>query len=134
MVYVYNPDDEPDQEKYNGTVFVLPAQTVLEIVSPWPDIKPETIANHLVEKLGRWGVAIVAGPKDREGIDAADAVYLKGTMTWASDVVLEAYQKAKPYREAGIDGPPESEDAVKARRWLSDHRPALITAGLIVPR
>jgi len=137
-VYVFLADDEPDEATFNARLFkIQPGST--EIVSPWKDVKARTIAEHIAEKLGMWGVCVTSGPvtggkaavaEDQPAVDAAQAQYLRRTYGWASDAIRESYEKNQPFVAAGL-APKLSDEAVKARAWLKARDSDLRAAGLI---
>lgn len=138
-VLVFNPDDEDVPQQFNGAPFVLHPGTT-EIKSPWPEIaSAEVIAQHMVTKQGKWGVAIVKGkvspggrasdPADAEIVEASKRAYLLGTAEWAHAVLLEEIGRQRPLIEAGLTGK-TSDDAKKAKAWLDKHAKDLSKAGI----
>ncbi len=137
-VYVFLADDEPDVAFFNGEQFVLQSGTT-EITSRWKEIPALTIAKHIVDKLGVWGVCITRGPvekgraalaEDQPAVDAAQARYLRQTHTWANEAIRASFEINKPYVEAGLT-PKWSDEALTARTWLSKHEKDLRAAGLL---
>lgn len=144
-VFVYNPDDEPDRHAFNGTVFDLaPNQTTdvaallhqLRSADPqrWSHITAEAIADHLVAELGKFGVCRTQGPvllgkvdwlEDEQVVKEAERVYESATRAWAQDLALAYSRAAKPYVDAGLDGPKMTDQEKKAHQWLHTH-PALM--------
>lgn len=141
MAWIYNPDDEDDLQTVSGHVFHLPANEAVEILPP-PDLRitSELAAELIVEKLGMWGVCQVSGPvknskasnpEDQALVDAAERKYLEATKTWAEGAIVEDVKRRKPFIDAGLTGPAESDDAKKGRAWLGAYAKRLREAKLI---
>lgn len=140
MAWVYNPDDEPDSCDFNGLTFALPANTAVEIVSPWerrlPHLTSDVVADHIVSKLGQWGVVKVSGPvtnghafnaDDQKLVDEAERVYLAATKAWAEHEVIEDFKANAPRTNSGLP-PKTNAGAKKAKQWLQDNADRLLDA------
>jgi hypothetical protein len=139
-VHVYLPDDEPDSTMFNAHVFNLEPNAATEIVSPWKEYAAKDIAQHIVDKLGKFGACLVHGPvkdgkaslkEDQAAVDAAELQYLKGTKEWAELRVVEADATNKGRTDSGLDPHPDNPETEKARTWLKKYRHKLLEAGLI---
>lgn len=140
-VYVYNPDDEDDKDQYNGHIFILKANQATLIESPFKDISAEVIADHIVERQGRWGLCRVSGPvvngkaekaADQEIVDKAEVTYTKATKAWCDDVIVDDAKSRKCFTDAGVSGPLPSVDVRRAQAWLKQNADKVKALELIV--
>lgn len=131
MAFVYWPDDEPDTAGFNGETYTLPPNGTLEV--------SDAAAAVIVNRMGRWGAAIVKGPvkggspalsSDRPAIEAAERQYLRSTRAWAEGLIMEYVKSQKPRREAGLSDDPEGAEVTRARAWLAKYKRALKEAGI----
>lgn len=137
--WVYNPDDEDDYQAFAGETFTLKANEATPIKSPEPGVSDDYVADHIVSKLGQWGVVKVNGPvekgkaevkEDQATVDAAELTYLAATLAWSEDVIVSDQKIRTPYLDAGLTGPPETPETKRARKWRKDYDKRLREAKL----
>jgi hypothetical protein len=136
-VFVYLPDDEPREHRFNGDLVKLRPGTT-EIMDDG-NISAAIIAHHLAAKLESWGVCVLDGPvvdgkatspEDQKRKDKADRKYLASTFQWAHTILLNDSFKRGPSLTLGVKVPP-SDEAKKAQAWLDSHKADLVKNGIL---